>query len=544
MYFCKERNMAQKPIRNKVHFGDNVNPLNDDGGVPSVNDDGNLQTIIDKVDKVAKFWQTGKADGDLVRYVPNVLLVTRQNLVAGVDSRQAHASETYTDTKNLEFTIVLAPNTYTNYATMEIVLPVSFVKKSNKTVQLDDKLMPVNNFFCRWFTEIDIKRYQDDMRILPTDKTLQIDDYANAQLKYLPDDAIKKLNKPFLYYNTEVYLPANTDRRPNNDNDDADRSDSNLTKRLNNLHDFCFQKNEYRIPLGLICDLGLCNFPIQTDTRIVITLERNMHKLLEDRKKRAAISTTAPDASIEFWDRPYIDYQEITLTAAWEAYLKTIQRNESALRMGVLTNPYQQTFEVAVGVQTISVDFLGASRQFDWLEISLVYDKSYAHETVYDSYDLELAANLIESIKFINASKAYTLTGKLLYDVNNKDEKFLLYKMFVAYQCNGCTFATLDEYKNNPVYQDMTDQYEYFGATKNNRIYIGMRRSKGNSDELEKITRNDSGLVVKIKLKAAATKKLQLRIVGYSKGEYWYAYTLQGYIMAYKNYNIAKADKF
>ena len=344
---------------------------------------------------------------------------------------------------------------------MEIILPIWFVKKSNKAAQLDADLMPVNNFFCRWFTEIDLKRYPDDLRILPTDKTLSIHDYANAQLKYLPDKAIAKFNKPFLYYNTPVYLNANTDRRDNTDDDVADHSDPNLTARKNALHNFTFQKNEYRIPLGLLCDLGLFNFSVQTDTRFVITLERNMHKLFEDRKKRAALPTTASDASIEFWDRPYTDYQEITLTSAWETFLQTIQRSESALRMGVLPNPFQQTFEVATGAQTISVDFLGASRQFDWLEISLVYDKSYAHKTVSDSYDVKLAAYLIESIKFINASKAYTLTGKLPYDINNKDEKFLLYKMFAAYQCNGSTFATLDEYKNNPVYQDMTDQYEY-----------------------------------------------------------------------------------
>ena len=75
--------MAQKPIRNRIEFGDNLNPLNDygGGGVPSVDDDGNLQTIIDKVDKVGNFWQTGKADGDLVRYLPNILPVTRQNLI-------------------------------------------------------------------------------------------------------------------------------------------------------------------------------------------------------------------------------------------------------------------------------------------------------------------------------------------------------------------------------------------------------------------------------------------------------------------------------
>ena len=119
-----------------------------------------------------------------------------------------------------------------------------------------------------------------------------------------------------------------------------------------------------------------------------------------------------------------------------------------------------------------------------------------------------------------------------------------MYKMFVAYICNGATFAPLTEYKNNPIYQDMTDEYSYRNNEKDDRIYIDMRRSKGNTDELEKITRDDSGLVIYIKLKEAATKKLRLRVVGYSQGEYWYAYTNKGYIMAYKNYNIAKADKF
>ena len=213
---------------------------------------------------------------------------------------------------------------------------------------------------------------------------------------------------------------------------------------------------------------------MQTDTRITITLAINLDKLFEDTEKRDTIPTTDPDTSIEFWDRPYIDYQEITLTSVWETYLKDILKNENAVRMGVLPNPFQQTFEVATGAQTISVDFQGASRELNWLEISLVYDKSYAHETVYDSYDLELAAHLIESIKFVNASKAYSLTGKLSYDINNKDEKYQMYKMFVAYICNGATFAPLTEYKNNPIYQDMTDKYSYRNNNKDDRIYIDM----------------------------------------------------------------------
>ena len=139
---------------------------------------------------------------------------------------------------------------------MEIVLPVQFVKKSQKAQQLDNDLMPVNNFFCRWFSDIDIKRYPDDVKILPTDKTLSIYDYANAQLKYLPKNSIKKLRKSFFYSNLAVYLDPDTDRRDNNNDSAAKRSNPNLTWRLNNLHDHTFLKNEYRIPLGLVTDLG------------------------------------------------------------------------------------------------------------------------------------------------------------------------------------------------------------------------------------------------------------------------------------------------
>ena len=96
--------MAQKQIRNKIHFREKLNLLDDYGGVPSVDDDGNLQTLISNVDKVGKFWESGKADGDLVRYLPNILPVTRQNQIAGRNPRQAYASETYTDkkTQNLQ----------------------------------------------------------------------------------------------------------------------------------------------------------------------------------------------------------------------------------------------------------------------------------------------------------------------------------------------------------------------------------------------------------------------------------------------------------
>ena len=75
---------------------------------------------------------------------------------------------TYSDKKILEFSLTNTANTYTNYSSMEIVLPIQFTKKVNKTAQINDDTVNVNNFFRHWFTDIDIRRYLDEMRILPT----------------------------------------------------------------------------------------------------------------------------------------------------------------------------------------------------------------------------------------------------------------------------------------------------------------------------------------------------------------------------------------
>ena len=175
----------QKVISNKIQLGDTLNPLKDYTGVPSINDEGNLENLIQKVDKVGELWKTGKADGDLLRYFPNVLPVTRQGQIAGKLPRKAYTSVTYSDKKQLEFVLDLAANTYTNYSSMEICLPLKFTKKSNKVQQMDAQMITVNNFVGHWFTDTDIRRYLDDTRILPTNSSLDIYQYSNAQLKYL-----------------------------------------------------------------------------------------------------------------------------------------------------------------------------------------------------------------------------------------------------------------------------------------------------------------------------------------------------------------------
>ena len=55
----------QKSISNKKQLRETLNPMKDYARVPSLNDEGTLENLFQKVDKVGEFWKEGKDDGDL-----------------------------------------------------------------------------------------------------------------------------------------------------------------------------------------------------------------------------------------------------------------------------------------------------------------------------------------------------------------------------------------------------------------------------------------------------------------------------------------------
>ena len=64
----------------------------------------------------------------------------------------------------------------------------------------------------------------------------------------------------------------------------------------------------------------------------------------------------------------------------------------SFLRFGMQKTPYQKTYELQAGTQQFTVDFKGYDKQLDWFKISLLYNKSDKHLTIYDRYNAECAA--------------------------------------------------------------------------------------------------------------------------------------------------------
>ena len=153
-------------------------------------------------------------------------------------------------------------------------------------------------------------------------------------------------------------------------------------------------KNEfvYRIPLRYFSDIGKINFPTKIDYRIKFFFRKNMDKLFESRKVLAA-NAAIPEVDVEiiFTRAPFIQYEQMLLDKNFRQHLETII-SKKILRMGVQNTPIQKTYENQKGSDSLNVELLGSNRQFDWIEISIIPDKSDKHTTIYDSYNREIAA--------------------------------------------------------------------------------------------------------------------------------------------------------
>ena len=240
-------------------------------------------------------------------------------------------------------------------------------------------------------------------------------------LKHLPKDSLKKLEKTMLYSNMPVYLnKTSIGRRVHNGSGSTtnagktnDAKDLNIDDRITKFQDQLKDEYVYRIPLRYFTDLGKINFPVKIDFRIKCHLETEMKRLFESRKVLASTAAIlAPDAKIIFTEAPFIQYEQTLLDKNFRQYLETIMVSKKILRMGAQKTPTQKTYEINVGQDSLDIDFLGLQRQFDWLELSIVYNKNDKHATIYNSYNTELAAKTIKSVKLSNFIGIYSLTDK------------------------------------------------------------------------------------------------------------------------------------
>ena len=85
----------------------------------------------------------------------------------------------------------------------------------------------------------------------------------------------------------------------------------------------------------------------------------------------------------------------------------------------------------------------------------------------------------------------YSVANELKHDISHATEKHVPYKQLVAWNCRCCSIALLTDYANNPIYQELRTEGEYF-TNAGKKVYIDLRESKGYTGVLEKLKRSDS----------------------------------------------------
>ena len=328
--------------------------------------------------------------------------------------------------------------------------------------------------------------------------------------------------KQLLYSKKKVKLPDDEDRldKQTNDANADNRTDDNIDERIQKFQNQLKNVYCYRIPLKYICNLGLVNTSIKFNTKWRLTFERNMQKLFKKKTNQAADGLlNTVDAKIIIDSTLYLLYYQFDSDDVYRTYFKSAMISENLFRTGIRKTPLQENYELVAGPQSKTITFNNKFKQFSFLEISLVFDRSDHHLSIYDSYNSEVAVTKIKAIKLQIASNTYSKFNTVKFDLEDQEYWCTLYNAFVVWVTNSSSIVSESDFMYNETRQELPNRNMYF-TDSDERVYIDIRQSKGYTGEFERVNRDDRNLNITINLKAAATK--------------------DGLIMNYKEYGVNK----
>ena len=104
----------------------------------------------------------------MVKYIPGLADLAIQGMLDDIDTREKVAHPSYKDKEQLDFQILLTENYYVNPSNIHICFSIKILKKSNNSLDIDDDMITVNNFFAHWVKGISITKYESDKELSPT----------------------------------------------------------------------------------------------------------------------------------------------------------------------------------------------------------------------------------------------------------------------------------------------------------------------------------------------------------------------------------------
>ena len=253
-----------------------LNLLKDMAKVDKVDYSADLDNLYSKMDDFEKFFRTGKVSCNMLRYIPGLGKVGYQGQLHSAETKSKYADDTFKNKKVIEFNVLLTKRHYTNFQNDHLCFPLKIKLAADNNNNITEGVITVNNFVAHWIKEKDIKRYGDDVPILPLTYTVDIYRCSDEIVKHIPKDVLKTILNYLLYSKKKVAnYGTNNNRRTNYMTSTAtagNRTHKNLTDRIAKSHEQLKNEHVYRIAPELLCGVGLVNQCFKFNTKYILTL--------------------------------------------------------------------------------------------------------------------------------------------------------------------------------------------------------------------------------------------------------------------------------
>ena len=133
----------------------------------------------------------------------------------------------------------------------------------------------------------------------------------------------------------------------------------------------------------------------------------------------------------------------------------------------------------------------------------------------------------------------YSEFNSVKFDLEDEEDRYTLFSASVAWVTNSSSIVSESNFMYNEARQELPNKNTYF-TDSYECVFINIRWSKGYTSEFKRLNRDDSNLSITIDLKAAAAKKMWLRVTGYFQGEYMSTFSKHRLNMNYKEYSVNK----
>ena len=144
-----------------------LNPLKDIAKVDEVDYSADFDNLYSKMDDFDKFFRTGKVSYNILRYIPSLAKVGYQGQLHSTETKKKYADDIYKNKKVIEFDVQLTKGHYTDFENVHLCFPLKIKSARHNDNDITAGVITVNNLFAHWIKKINIKRYGDDVPILP-----------------------------------------------------------------------------------------------------------------------------------------------------------------------------------------------------------------------------------------------------------------------------------------------------------------------------------------------------------------------------------------